>query len=78
VKWLSGLCLALGIAMFVNAITATWPFDPTEHTQVYRVLDVALGVGFWLLAWVLFLVWRSHEPVEEQADPPKRADLKLP
>jgi hypothetical protein len=45
----------LGIAMFVNAGTATWPFDQNEHPQEFRVLDIAVGIAFWLVAW--WIAW---------------------
>lgn len=71
-RWLSGLFVILGIAMFVNAGTATWPFDQTEHTQGFRLLDIAVGVAFLLVAWWIAWLDSAREPRR----PPRRTGFR--
>jgi hypothetical protein len=75
-KALAGLAVVLGISMFINAITATWPLNERDHDQVYRLLDVLLGLGFWALAWVLFSLYRSRQ-IAKLAHGAPRSDVDV-
>ena len=77
VKVLSGLCIVAGIFMFVNATTATWPLDESAHRQVYRLLDIVLGLAFWALSWVLFSVYRTRQLHRLQQGGVQDVDLEV-